>query len=227
VTFLRDEDAAQLTTIFSAALHGDVTLVLYTQAERRLLAPGAVQCDTCRDAEGLLNEVSATSVHLTVETHDFAAELEAAGREGIDKIPAMIIAGQGGQRRVRYFGLPSGYEFASFVEDILAVGAGETDLSQDELVQLAAVQRPVHIQVFTTPSCPYCPDAVRAAHRLAIASGHVVADMISVAEYPHLAQRYDVTAVPTTVINETERFEGAVPVEELVRRVALVARPAA
>jgi glutaredoxin-like protein len=128
---------------------------------------------------------------------------------------------------VRYFGVPSGYEFASFVEDVIAVGNREPNLSAEELDQLATVDQPVHIQVFTTPSCPYCPAAVRAAHRLALASEHVVADMVSVGEYPHLAQRYDVMAVPKIVINETESFEGAVETDELVQRVVQVAQRAA
>ncbi len=49
------------------------------------------------------------------------------------------------------------------------------------------------------------------AHRLALESDWVRADMLEATEFPHLANKYDVFGVPLTVINETIRVEGAVP----------------
>ncbi|HUT86991.1 MAG TPA: thioredoxin family protein [Candidatus Heimdallarchaeota archaeon] len=54
------------------------------------------------------------------------------------------------------------------------------------------------------------------AHTLAIASGSITADMVMAPEFPHLANRYDVMAVPKVIINEKISFEGAVPEEEFV-----------
>ena len=41
------------------------------------------------------------------------------------------------------------------------------------------------MQVFVTPTCPYCPAAVRMAHSLAIASDRVTADMVESIEFPN------------------------------------------
>lgn len=57
------------------------------------------------------------------------------------------------------------------------------------------------------------------AHKLALASDLVTADMVEATEFPHLANRYQVQAVPLTVVNETIRIEGAVPEAALVAKV--------
>ena len=53
---------------------------------------------------------------------------------------------------MRFFGLPSGYEFASLIEDIIDVGAGSSDLPADTVEALRGLQKDVHIQVFVTPT---------------------------------------------------------------------------
>jgi hypothetical protein len=53
--------------------------------------------------------------------------------------------------------------------------------------------------------------AVRLAHKLAMESDLITADMIEAIEFPHLSNRYQVHGVPRTVINETVHQEGAMP----------------
>jgi alkyl hydroperoxide reductase subunit AhpF len=60
-------------------------------------------------------------------------------------------------------------------------------------------------------TCPHCPKAVQAAHRLAFLNDNIKADMVDIAEFPYLAQRYDVTGTPKTIINEDHSFVGAYP----------------
>ena len=73
------------------------------------------------------------------------------------------------------------------------------------------MDKPVHIQVFITPTCPYCSRAVQLAHKLALENDFIVADMIEAIEFPHLSNRYQVQAVPKADINEKVQFEGALP----------------
>lgn len=60
------------------------------------------------------------------------------------------------------------------------------------------------------------------AHKLAIASDYIRADMVEAIEFPHLAGKYQVYGVPLTVVNETIRVEGAVPEARLVQEVLRV-----
>jgi Thioredoxin domain len=64
---------------------------------------------------------------------------------------------------------------------------------------------------------------VRLAHRFALESDMVKADCIEAVEFPDLAGKYRVHAVPKTVINETASVEGALAEEffldEVLRRL--------
>jgi glutaredoxin len=67
----------------------------------------------------------------------------------------------------------------------------------------------VHIQVFVTLTCPHCPVAASIAHKLAVESDMISADVIDAGEFPTLAQKYSVIGVPKIVINEKVEFVGA------------------
>ena len=69
------------------------------------------------------------------------------------------------------------------------------------MARLATLTRPVHIQVFSTPTCVYCPRAVALAHRLAVASPLISATAYSVIEFPDLIRRHRVTGVPKIVVD--------------------------
>ena len=63
------------------------------------------------------------------------------------------------------------------------------------------------------------------AHRLAMESDWIRADMVEATEFPHLANKYQVYGVPRTVINETIHVEGAVPEPMLVSELIKVLDP--
>jgi alkyl hydroperoxide reductase subunit AhpF len=54
--------------------------------------------------------------------------------------------------RIRFLGAPAGYEFISLVQGVLLAGGRGLHLSEASLQRLAAVDRPVTMQVFTTPT---------------------------------------------------------------------------
>jgi len=116
--------------------------------------------------------------------------------------------------------MPSGYEFSTLIEDIIDLGTGTIPLAPATKDALAQLAEPVHIQVFVTPSCPYCPKAVRMAHMMAMESDKVTADMVMANEFPQLSNQYNVMAVPKIVINEDTSFEGAIPEDDYVSFVA-------
>ena len=217
--FLNDDIQQQLRDTF-AALDAPVKLVVFTQGEG-----GALECAMCGDTRQLAEEVAALSPLLSVEVRDFVKDAEIAEQYGIDKIPAMAIV-RGGDAPldygIRLYGIPSGYEFATLVEDIRMVSAGNAGLSAATLAELGKLAGPVNIQVFVTPTCPYCPRAVILAHALAMASDNVTAAMVEATEFPHLANRYQVYGVPRTVINDVIHVEGAVPERALINKLMSV-----
>lgn len=170
------------------------------------------RCQYCGQTAELIQEVASLSDRVEYEVIDINQAPEKAQLYDVDKVPALVLLREDGtDTRVRYFGIPAGYEFGSLIEDLVDVSNGKTRLSDATREKLSQISQPVHIQVFVTPTCPYCPKAVRLAHQFAMESPFIRADMVEALEFPELADRYGVYGVPKTVINDREEVEGAVP----------------
>ena len=57
------------------------------------------------------------------------------------------------------------------------------------------------------------------AHQMAAEFPNVVADVIEANEFPDLSQRYGVTGVPKTIVNDKVEFVGAVPEEHFLAAI--------
>ena len=215
---ISEKDRDFLRKKFEEELIEDVKFVFFTQREGAIIMPSG-ECPYCKTTHELLDELTSLSPKLQLEIHDFLEEEELAKKLGIDKIPALTIQRPEKDYGVRFFGIPSGYEFSSVLEDIIDVSRGETSLSKDTKEKLAQINKNVRIQVFVTPTCPYCPKAVRMAHMMAIESDYVVGEMVEAIEFPHLSERYGVEGVPKIVINDTVEFVGAYPEEAYLEYV--------
>lgn len=217
MALISPEDHQTLQEFFSRELEHDVFITYFTQHESVLTIPGQ-ECASCKETRTLLEEVAAFSgkLHLTVK--DFVRDEQEAKRLGIERIPAFVLHGKA-RGVVRFFGAPAGYEFTTLIEDLADVSEGTTDLHEKTRTMLAAVDRDLHVQVFVTPTCPYCPRAARLAHKLAIENAYVTADVVEISEFIDLAQRYQVQGVPKTVVNEQVEFVGALPEPRFVQEV--------
>lgn len=107
------------------------------------------------------------------------------------------------------------------------VSSGESGLEPEPARWAGLISEPLHLEIMVTLTCPYCPRMVHLAHQLALASPLVFAEMVDAAEFPDLAQRYQVSGVPRTVINERPAFEGALPPADAILEILKVASPAA
>jgi len=211
---------------FSDTLMDKVKIIHFTQEPSRLALPDHLkgqECMFCKETKSLLQDVCSLSEKIELVLYDFLADKEKAKEYNIDKIPATIITGNT-EKNVRIFGIPSGYEYASLIEAIVDASKGSTNLKPETTEALKAIDKPLHIQTFVTPTCPYCTMSVRLGHQFALASSHIVADMVEATEFPHLAQKYQVIGVPRTIINESITIEGAVPEETFLEHVLKAAK---
>ncbi len=190
-------------------LQNPVKLVVFTQE---------LECQYCKENYQLALEVASLSDKISIEAYNFAIDKKKVEEYGIDKIPAIVVEGEK-DYGIRFYGIPGGYEFSSLVEGIKIVGLRDSGLSEESKSSLKKIDKPIHIQVFITLTCPYCPRAVHTAHQLAMESDFIKADMIEAQEFPHLANKYNVYAVPKVVINEKVQFEGALPESAFLAQV--------
>jgi len=192
-----------------------VRVVLFTQE---------IECEFCKEARELVQEVaSLVPDKITAEVYDFVKDAEKVKEFNVDKVPAIAIVGKR-DYGIRYFGIPYGYEFNAFTDTIIQVSKGSTNLSEETKEKLQSIEKPIHIQVFVTLTCPYCPIAAGLAHKFSIESDRVRADVIEVGEFPHLGQKYSVMGVPKIVINERYELVGAVPESQFVEHVVQAQR---
>lgn len=210
MAILRDEDK-QAVQERLAGMKDSVKMVFFKKEEG---------CQFCKETEQLFTEVAETSELLSVEIYDLESDAELAVSYGIDKAPGMVMLGADNVNcGIRYYGIPSGYEFASLLEDILMVSANDSGLSDQTKEMLKSIEGKVHMQVFVTPTCPYCPGAVRLAHQMAFESDKIVADMVEAQEFMELSQKYNVMGVPRTIINEEHSLEGMMPEDAVLQEV--------
>ncbi len=216
MAILSNEDRDYLVGLFRERLVNDVTLHLYTQPV--IVTADERDCEACEPTRELLEEVTALSDKLTLELHTVSPQ-QRITEIGLSEIPAIVLNGRN-HGVMRFIGIPSGYEFGTLVEDLLDVSTDENHLQPKTIEALESLTDPVHIKVFVTPSCPYCPQSARLAHAMAAHSKFVTADVIEANEFPEIADRYHVYGVPKTVVNDTAEFEGAQPEEALVALIS-------
>ncbi|RKZ29784.1 glutaredoxin [bacterium] len=186
-------------------------------------------CQYCASTEELMGDLCSLSDKINLEKFNFITDKDAVDRYKIDKIPAIIVAGENEKNEIidygiRFFGIPAGYEFASFLETILMVSHDDSRLSEKSKKDLKQLNKPVHIQVFITPSCPHCQSAVLMAHMVAYESNMIRSDMIESMEFPDFANKNLVHVVPKVILNDSTSFEGALPEEQFISNILSVGK---
>ena len=153
------------------ALPTDVRLVFFTQT---------FGCDACLPARQVVDEVAQLSERVTVEEYNLVLDKEKVAEYGVDRAPATVVVGEQ-DLGLRYYGVPAGYELTTLVDAVALAGRGNgagAGLAPETLAAVAALERPLDIKVFVTPTCRFCPQMASLAFRLAAASPLITATVI-------------------------------------------------
>lgn len=214
---LNEEIKNQVREIFSQ-LNDPVEVLFFGREEA---------CELCDQTRQLVEEVVGLSDRLHLSIYDLDKDADLARQYHVDKAPGLVIAGREGNKVVdygiRYAGIPAGHEFTSLIHDLVLVSGRDSALSQKSREFLGKLASPVLLQVFVTPSCPYCPRAVLLAHQMALESPMVQAEMVEAMEFPELSERHGVSGVPQTTINDGAGVViGAVPEDYLLAEIMRV-----
>jgi thioredoxin reductase (NADPH) len=118
---------------------------------------------------------------------------------------------------IRYTGAPFGEESRSFIDAIIMISNRKSFLSKESKKMLSELKESRDVKVFVTLSCPYCPGQVLNAFKVAIELPNLVsAEAVDSMENTDLAQKYDVGAVPHTIINDQSISHGFEPEQRFV-----------
>jgi glutaredoxin-like protein len=141
VPILQEGDKVELSKQLTG-LESPVRLLMFTQD---------FECNFCAETRELVEEIDSLSDDVEAVIYDFATDKDEVELYGIDKIPAIAVVGEK-DYGVRFYGIPSGYEFVSLIEAMKTVASGESGLSDATREALAQLDEPVHFQVFVTPT---------------------------------------------------------------------------
>jgi glutaredoxin-like protein len=176
------------------------------------------ECRFCKEAREMAQEVAALSDKLSVEVYDLEKDSAKAAEYRVDMVPAICVTGDK-DYRIRYYGVPAGYEFSTLLALVELVGRRDSGLKPEARAKLAGLASPVDLQMFVTLTCPVCPLAAGVAASLAIERDDISLSIIDAGEFPQLAGLYNVMAVPRTVVNRGYSFEGALPEDRFIDEV--------
>ncbi len=206
---LDGEIRKQVEEIFGN-MRSEVRILFFVDSKR---------CEFCETIEKLLDEL----VELTdkISYDKITAGSTEANDHGIEMTPAMIpLTPEGDDKGIRFYGIPSGHEFGTFLKTLVDFSAGAVpEISERSLERLDSIDDPVDIKVFVTTSCPYCPKAVLTAFGFAFASSKITASMVEASEFEELSKKFRVSSVPQVVINSSRSFVGAHPEEEYLTEI--------
>ncbi|HML02875.1 MAG TPA: thioredoxin family protein [Candidatus Bathyarchaeia archaeon] len=217
-----EEHKQHVKTELNEKLTNKVKVIVFTQQN---------ECAMCKETRELVEEVGRLSDKIGVETYDFEKDKEQATLYKVDRVPAIVFLGEKDYEicknaenfplcaRIHYYGLPFGYEFQTFMEDLVVASTGNSGLLEETKAKLRTIDKPVHIQVFVTLTCPYCPTIASMTHKFALESSLITADVIDANEFPQMGIKYNVLGVPKTVVNEKVEFVGVVSENVLLDRV--------
>ncbi|MCS7206860.1 MAG: glutaredoxin, partial [Dehalococcoidia bacterium] len=146
-------DQALLQERFSRSLLKDITITLFTSRSAGLLLVPGRECPTCPQVQQVLEEVVSLSPKLRLEVVDFYVQAEEARRRRVDRIPCFTFsADDQPYDNIKFYGLPTGYEFTTLIEDILALSRGVSSLRPALREVVRQIDKEVHLQVFVTPT---------------------------------------------------------------------------
>ena len=205
-----DLDRLGLARAFEEQLSGDVEIVVslppHPHDEEGMGA--------ARRAAALVGELAALSRRLRL------VQAPAPTLPDLDEDhPAIITIRGKAAGEVHFAGAPAGYEVPILVNAIVDVSRGETSLSPGTVKVLAELRNPVVVRMLVSATCPTCAPDARLVLQMAIASPHVNAWVLDVAQVPRLARRIGGTSLPSALINDICWVPGAQPELALLARV--------
>ena len=186
---------------------------LFSRLQNRIVVEGVLDgCPMAAEMEHFLDELG-----------DSSDMVECRYRRESDKIkedeeyPVLrILTENGNETGIRFYAVPGGHEFNSFVLAIYNAGGPGQPITDEERERIGKLKGPVNIKIAVSLSCTMCPATVMAAGRIAAERDGVEAWAFDLAHYPEMKEKYQIMSVPCTIINDRTVVFGRKTVDDLL-----------
>jgi thioredoxin reductase (NADPH) len=211
---LPDDVKKVIQETFFKDLKEDVVIEVYTK-------PG-VNDQFNEAAVSLIKALSVLSDKLRVSFYRVGDEQSI--QRNVQRSPTVLIAPD--KYRLRYTGAPLGEEGRSLLVSILMASAGKSVLTAPAMEKIASLKEKRDIQVFVSPTCPYCPQQVLSAFSAAIIKPDLIsAEVVEIYENQDLAENLGSLSVPQTLMNGIFTGLGLQPEEFFVESLLTLKEP--
>lgn len=180
----------ELSRILSGLTH-EIPIFLFTQGGKN-----DVFNDAARQGLRFFRQLTDKIV-----LREFDLNHEKAHQLGIDHSPTLVFDPD--RYHIRWLGAPLGEEGRIFLELLLRIGTGKSDLNPSAENVLKRIDQPRHVKVFVSASCPYCPQQALNALKAAVARPEMVSlEIVDIQANPDLTDQYSAHSVPQTFADD-------------------------
>lgn len=141
---IQDGDKQTIRELFSERMQNTAHIRFFASKDN---------CQYCDETLDLLRQLAELSNKIDLQVFDKDENADKAAQLGVDKYPAIVFVDESEtDTGVHFYGIPSGYEFTTLIEDIIDVANNHTDLAPETINALKQIDQDVTLSVFITPT---------------------------------------------------------------------------
>lgn len=203
---LNDALRAQIKGVF-AKLENNVTLVTVVDETN-------AKSIELRD---LVLDMADLSDKLNAEVYTKGQNAEVEAKVNADKFPVVALVNKDGEYAgIKFHGVPGGHELNSFILSIYNVGGPGQQLDDATVANIKNINKKTNVKVCVSLACHLCPEVVVGAQKIASLNENIEAEMIDIANFKEIKDKYKVMSVPAIIVNDEKLYFGAKKVNELI-----------
>jgi thioredoxin reductase (NADPH) len=150
-----------------------------------------------------------------ITLREYSLDHKLAKQWNVSHSPTLVIAPE--KFAIHWLGAPMGEEARTFLEILILVGLGKSQLSDQALKVINRIDSDRHVKIFVSPTCPYCPQQAINAVKAAIEMPDKISlEIIDIQSEPELADQYSAQSVPQAYANDVLIGQGAQPEEVFI-----------
>lgn len=168
----------------------------------------------------LVLDISDLGSKINCEIYLKGENLELENKIHANKYPIVALLNKNREYTgVKFHGVPGGHELNSFILAIYNVGGPGQQVSEEIIKSVKAIDKKVNIKVCVSLSCHLCPDVVVSAQRLAIENKNIEAEMLDIANFKEIKDKFKIMSVPAMIINDEKVHFGSKKIEEIIEAI--------
>ena len=154
------------------------------------------------------------------EIYNKGENVEIEAKINADKFPVVgLLDSNKNYVGVKFHGVPGGHELNSFLLAIYNVGGPGQQIAETTLENIKKIDKKTNVKVCVSLSCHLCPDVVVGAQRIASINENIEAEMIDIANFKEIKDKFKVMSVPAVIINDEKLYFGAKKIDELIELI--------